>query len=58
LLRDNLWVNTNVWYQVYEAQDWHLDGVLPATVSNLLSFGAQPPRYGVGVVQVVVRHRF
>jgi MtrB/PioB family decaheme-associated outer membrane protein len=57
-LKDKLWVDTNLWYQSYDAQDWHLDGVLPATVPNLLSFGAQPPHYGVGVVQVVLRYRF
>jgi MtrB/PioB family decaheme-associated outer membrane protein len=57
-LKDNLWINTNLWYQTYDAQDWHLDGVLPATVGNLLSFGTQPAHYGVGVVQVALRYRF
>jgi MtrB/PioB family decaheme-associated outer membrane protein len=57
-ISDKLWVNTNLWYQVYDAQDWHFDGVLPATVGNLLSFGTQPSHYAVGLVQVVLRYRF
>jgi hypothetical protein len=32
--------------------------VLPDTVSNLLAFGNQPPRYTVNVVRVAVRYRF
>ena len=57
-LRDNLWLAGSFWYEEYSAQDWHLDGVLPATVSSLLAFGEQPPRYRVNVLRLVLRHRF
>jgi hypothetical protein len=46
------------WYEHYDSKDWHLDGVYPSTVSNLLAFGDQPPRYNVNVLQVGVRYRF
>jgi len=45
-------------YERYDATDWHLDGVSPATVPNLLAFGEQPPRYHVGVIRVALRYRF
>lgn len=46
------------WYERYEAKDWQLDGVLPATVPNLLAFGQQAPRYHVNVLRVALRYRF
>jgi Putative outer membrane beta-barrel porin, MtrB/PioB len=57
-LQDNLSLVGNWWYERYQSQDWHLDGVLPATISNLLAFGEQPPRYTVHVVQLALRYRF
>jgi N utilization substance protein B len=40
------------------ARDWKLDGVLPATVGNLLSLGEQPPQYHVYLVRLGMRYRF
>jgi len=57
-LKDNLSITGSYWYEHYEAQDWHLDGVLPATVPNLLAFGVQPPHYTVNVIRVALRYRF
>jgi predicted porin len=57
-LQKNLSVVGNWWYERYASQDWHLDGVLPATVSNLLAFGDQPARYRVNVLQLGLRYRF
>ncbi len=57
-LNDQLSVLGSYWYERYDAQDWHLDGVLPTTVPNLLAFGEQAPRYTVNVVRVAVRYWF
>jgi MtrB/PioB family decaheme-associated outer membrane protein len=57
-LQNNLWLTGSYWYEFYEAQDWRFDGVLPATISNLLAFGEQPPRYRVNVVRLALRYRF
>lgn len=57
-LRDNLSLIGSFWHERYDATDWRLDGVLPATVSNLLSFGEQPPRYTVNAVRLAMRYRF
>ncbi len=57
-LQDNLSLTGSYWYEFYEAQDWRFDGVLPATISNLLAFGEQPPRYRVNVVRLALRYRF
>jgi MtrB/PioB family decaheme-associated outer membrane protein len=46
------------WYEAYDAQDWRLDGVQPATLPDLLAFGNQAPRYYQNVVQVSLRYRF
>ncbi|MCW5657565.1 MAG: MtrB/PioB family decaheme-associated outer membrane protein [Burkholderiaceae bacterium] len=46
------------WYERHVSTDWHLDGVLPGTVSNLLALGVQPPRYTVHAVQFGLRYRF
>ena len=57
-LKENLTLAGSFWHERYDAQDWHLDGVLPATVPNLLAFGEQPPRYRVNVLRVALRYRF
>ncbi len=46
------------WYERYVSRDWHLDGVGPDTVSNLLALGDQPARYHVNVVRLAVRYSF
>jgi MtrB/PioB family decaheme-associated outer membrane protein len=57
-LQKNLSLTGSYWYERYDSQDWHLAGVLPATVPDLLVFGIQPPRYRVNVVRVYLRYRF
>jgi MtrB/PioB family decaheme-associated outer membrane protein len=57
-LQDNLSLTGSFWYEDYQARDWRLDGVLPATVSNLLVFGEQAPRYRVSAVHLALRYRF
>jgi MtrB/PioB family decaheme-associated outer membrane protein len=45
-------------YEHYDATDWHLDGVQPDSVQNLLAFGEQTPRYNVAVVRIALRYRY
>jgi MtrB/PioB family decaheme-associated outer membrane protein len=56
-LSDKLSVLAGYWHERYDSRDWHLDGVLPASVPNLLTFGEQSPRYHVNVLRVVLRYR-
>ncbi len=46
------------WYERYQATDWQLDGVQPATVPNLLALGDLPPNQHVHVIRLAVRYRF
>ncbi len=57
-LKENLSLTGSYWYEHFDAQDWRLMGVLPATISNLLAFGEQVPRYHANVVRLGVRYRF
>jgi opacity protein-like surface antigen len=57
-LRENVSLTGSYGYERYEARDWRLDGVLPATVPNLLALGELPPRYHVHVIRVGLRYRF
>jgi MtrB/PioB family decaheme-associated outer membrane protein len=57
-LSNTLSFTGSYWYEHYAAQDWHLAGVLPATVPNLLTLGEQPARYNVNVLRVALRYRF
>jgi MtrB/PioB family decaheme-associated outer membrane protein len=57
-LKDNITLTGSLWYEEYSSLDWRLDGVLPATVANLLSFGQQSPHYRVNVVSLAVRYKF
>jgi len=49
-LSDSTTVRVGYWYEYYRSDDWALDGVQPATVSNLLSMGANPFNYDVSTV--------
>ncbi len=57
-LQSELTLNAGLWYESYKTEDWRLDGVLPATVQNLLALGQQAPRYSVTVLRVALRYRF
>jgi MtrB/PioB family decaheme-associated outer membrane protein len=45
-----------LWYQGFEADDWSLDGVGPATLPNVLTLGATPYDYDVFLIGVGVRY--
>lgn len=57
-LREGVSLNGSWWYVSCNAQDWRLDGVLPATVQNLLSFGLQPQQYHNSVLRLSLRYAF
>jgi MtrB/PioB family decaheme-associated outer membrane protein len=57
-LSDTMTLTGSYAYEDYSSRDWHLDGVLPATVGNLLAFGQQSPDYRAHLVRVAVRYRF
>ncbi len=56
--QDNMSLFGSYWYEQYESQDWHADGVTPSVVTNLLAFGDPPPRYRLHVLRLGVRYRF
>lgn len=55
---DKLSLTGSWWHEQYRSQDWRLDGILPATLQNLLLFGQQAPRYRVNVVRLSLRYGF
>jgi MtrB/PioB family decaheme-associated outer membrane protein len=55
---DKLSLTGTYWHENYEAADWRSDGLLPASLGNLLSFGTQTPRYRVDALSVSLRYRF
>ena len=57
-INEKTWLDGSYWYEQYDSHDWQLDGVLPATVPNLLAFGNPAPRYDQNVVRVSLRYRF
>ncbi|MBI5259891.1 MAG: MtrB/PioB family decaheme-associated outer membrane protein [Burkholderiales bacterium] len=57
-LSDKLSLLGAYWFERYESADWRLDGVLPATVPNLLALGEQAPRYRVNLLRLALRYRF
>jgi len=57
-LRENMTVHAAYWYENYNSKDWHLDGVAPDTIPNVLSFGAESPDYEIHVVALSLRYKF
>ncbi len=57
-LQEPLWLDFSLGHERYSSQDWHLDGVLPATLQNLLSLGVQAPQYSVSVFKLGLRYRY
>lgn len=54
----NLSLNVAFWREHYRSQDWSLDGVDPATLSNVLGLGETSPDYDVDVLSVSLRYSF
>jgi len=57
-MSNNLTLKGTYWYEHLNSENWHLDGVDPATISNVLGFGEQPPSYYVNVLMMSVRYKF
>lgn len=57
-LTERMAITGSLWHEEYDSQDWRVDGVLPATVPDLLTFGQQAPKYKVDVLRVALRYRF
>lgn len=57
-LRDNLSLTGSYWYESYDSRNWRMDGVLPATIPNVLAFGELAPRYYVNVLSLALRYQF
>jgi MtrB/PioB family decaheme-associated outer membrane protein len=55
--RESTTIRVGYWYENYDASDWSLQGVDPATVPNLLSLGADPFDYDVNTVMVSIVYR-
>ena len=57
-LKANVSIIGSYHYEHYDAQDWRLEGIGPATVPNLLALGMQPENYSVSVFRVALRYRY
>lgn len=55
---DKISLTGTLWHERYESVDWRSDGIAPATLVNLLSFGTQTPGYKVNAISVALRYRF
>jgi len=57
-LKDNMTLRAEYWYEDYNSKDWMLDGVDPATISDVLSLGEDSPDYTVHALMLSLRYRF
>jgi len=49
-INDALAVRAGYRYERYSSADWQLDGVLPATIGNVLTIGAASPQYDIDML--------
>ncbi|MBI3563059.1 MAG: MtrB/PioB family decaheme-associated outer membrane protein [Gammaproteobacteria bacterium] len=45
-------------YEKYMEDNWYINNVAPATLSNVLTFGNTPPTYKIGVFWLTLRYNF
>lgn len=57
-LSETMTVNASLWHERYRSADWRLDGVLPATLPNLLALGEVSQQYRINVLRVALRYAF
>jgi MtrB/PioB family decaheme-associated outer membrane protein len=57
-LQDDMSVHAVYWHERYDSDDWALDGVVPNTISNVLSLGELSPSYSVNAVALSLRYKF
>ena len=54
---ESLSVGFDYYFESFDSDDWHLDGVDPDTISNLLALGADAWNYDVSVFYFSVRYQ-
>jgi MtrB/PioB family decaheme-associated outer membrane protein len=54
---DSLSVGFDYYFESFDSEDWHLDGVDPDTISSLLALGADAWNYDVSVFYFSVRYQ-
>ncbi len=57
-LRDNITLRGDYGYERYHSKNWMLDGVLPATIENVLTLGETAPDYRVHLLRLSLRYSF
>ncbi|MBW6493133.1 MAG: MtrB/PioB family decaheme-associated outer membrane protein [Burkholderiaceae bacterium] len=57
-LRDNITLRGDYGYERYRGKSWLLDGVLPATIENVLTLGQTAPDYRVHLLRMSLRYSF
>lgn len=57
-LKDNITLQGSFWHERYDSRNWQLDGVMPATIENVLTLGETAPSYRVNVFRVSMRYKF
>lgn len=57
-LSTGLSVQANYWRERYASSNWAIDGVGPATLPNVLTFGEISPNYTINVASLALRYRF
>jgi MtrB/PioB family decaheme-associated outer membrane protein len=57
-MKKDLSLHAAYWYEHYNSKDWMLDGVDPATLSNVISLGTDSPGYTVNALMLSLRYRY
>ena len=57
-LNQRLSLLTTYWYENYDSENWMIDGVTPSTITNVLAYGEQTPRYNVHLIRAALRYKF
>ena len=57
-LRDNITLRGDYGYERYRSKSWLLDGVVPATIENVLTLGETAPDYRVHLLRMSLRYSF
>ncbi len=55
---EKLTVKARYQYEVYNEDNWSLDGVVPNTLSNVLTLGETAPDYRIGVFWLTLQYTF
>ena len=57
-IEESMYLRAAYWFESYDSEDWAVENISSATISNVLSLGELTPSYDVNVIKLSMVYAF